>query len=277
MFGIKMVVHVADTVQSGVGLYASSCVARQCRGRQVLSVDEVSIPTLGDFVRTRRMRAEWRTQQELAERVPCAPGYLAAIEQNSKVPSEKILAKLAELLRLTETERRHLYLLADAALPVTDADISDVHLQTVLSAVEHPAAFWRHWRVIASNESFRVMWPGLSEAPNLLVWLLADPRAKRVTPNWESEVEVAVGRLRHYAAVAEHRLIAEDILATVRPYETFRYWWNSNVVYERRPDPRRRVWNPYGGDDGSGGETVVRLVDMQVRDSDLLMTLAIPG
>ncbi|NNH71313.1 helix-turn-helix domain-containing protein [Nocardia uniformis] len=240
-------------------------------------MEEVLIPTLGDFVRMRRTRAGWRTQQELAECIPCAPGYLAAIEQNSKVPSEKILAKLAELLRLTDSERRHLYLLAETTLPVAGADLSDVRLETVVSAIDYPAAFWRHWRVVASNEAFRTMWPGLSEATSLLVWLLADPWAKRVTPNWEWEVEVAVGQFRHYAAVAEHRPVAEDMLATLRPYATFRYWWATNVVYEYRPDPRRRVWNPYGGDDGSGAETLLRLVDMRVENSELLLTLAIPG
>ncbi|GAB4588772.1 helix-turn-helix domain-containing protein [Nocardia sp. IFM 10818] len=247
------------------------------RGLQVMGADEVSIPTLGDFVRTRRPRAGWRTQQELAERIPCAPGYLAAIEQNSKVPSEKILAKLAELLRLTESERRHLYLLAESTLPMAGEDLSDAHLTAVLSAIEHPAAFWKHWRVVASNDAFRRTWPGLSTAPSLLMWLFADPVAKRVTPNWEWEAEMAVGRFRHYAAVPRHHRVAEEILATLRPYATFRHWWSSNVVYERRPDPHRRVWDPYGGDDGAGAETLLRLVDMRVEDSELVLNLAIPG
>ncbi|MBF6238279.1 helix-turn-helix domain-containing protein [Nocardia otitidiscaviarum] len=239
-------------------------------------MEEVSMPTLGDFVRARRLSAGWRTQQELAECVPCAPGYLAAIEQNSKVPSEKILAKFSELLRLTESERRHMYLLAQVALPVASQELSEAHLAKTLSAFEYPAAFWKHWRVVAANDPFRTVWPGLSDAPNLLTWLLADPRSKRVTPNWEREVAVAVGRFRHYAAAPEHRGVAEETLTTLREFAVFRHWWGTNVVYDRRPEPRRRVWNPYGGEDGRGAETVLHLIDMRVAESDLRLTVGVP-
>ncbi|MFE3188769.1 helix-turn-helix transcriptional regulator [Nocardia sp. NPDC059240] len=210
---------------------------------QVGDAAEVEIPTLAAFLKQLRLRRGW-TQRVLAQQVYLGIGTVQKLEQGDKVGvGDRALTVLADAICDDEHERAHLRALAgrpDLTLgeAATAADIE--RLLDQLAAI--PAAWLVDWRIVVANATYRRLWTGLPEAESIAHWMFTDPRAQHVLPEWRYEAEVVVGLLRHYwAAEGGDGVTGAMVRELATASAEFREFWDSGVVYVRRPEGPRYV------------------------------------
>lgn len=190
---------------------------------------------LGDFLRSRReqvapaevglpsgprRRTPGLRRAELATLAGISVDYLVRLEQGRDTrPSTQVLAALARALRLDEADRTHLHQLATVsrgtelcARPGLARDVRPL-VRTVLDRLDPtPAHVVNHvGDLLAWNDGWdRLARPvGLLDgsAPNLVRFVLTDPRARDVYPDWadvaDEQVALLHGLRRGDAAVDE--------------------------------------------------------------------------
>jgi transcriptional regulator with XRE-family HTH domain len=211
---------------------------------------------LAQFLRSRRARvrpedvglpagARRRTpglrREEVARLADVGVSWYTWLEQGRDIHvSEPLLERLARALRLTPTERAHLFELAHgrpAARPaIAPAAVSDA-LQRVLDAYPFPALVsTRRWDVLAWNEPAVILYGDFGLLPigrrNGLWLMFMNPERRARMPGWEKDARRAVAGFRLDAGRAADRtefdaLAAE--LASVSP-EFARFWAEHDVV-----------------------------------------------
>ncbi|MTE11518.1 helix-turn-helix transcriptional regulator [Nocardia aurantiaca] len=210
-------------------------------------VVEVEMPTLAAFVKRLRHRRGW-TQRELAQHAHIGIGTVQKLEQGDKVSvGDRALSVLAEAVCDDEHERAHLRALAgrpDLGLGEVASAADMAALLDQLTSI--PAAWMVDWTIVAANDRYRQLFPGLAEAKSLPHWMFGDPRAKMVLPGWQFEATVMTGLLRHYSAVVPGGGVTGEIVRELMASSgDFRRLWDSGAVYVRRPDVDRRIWSPH--------------------------------
>ncbi|MDQ2902951.1 MAG: helix-turn-helix transcriptional regulator [Chloroflexota bacterium] len=199
--------------------------------RARLSPSEVGLPP-GFRRRTPGLRRE-----EVAQLANIGTAWYIWLEQGRDVhPSAPVLESLAQALRLTLNERRHLFLLAGQSLPAhafpTEERVSPV-LQQVISDL-HPNPVYvmgRRWDYLAWNNAaenvFAIAQPAPPHSNNLIWRLFTSPTSKACYPNWEqrargilAEFHVASAR---YPGDAWFEELVKD-LKEVSP--EFCQWWS---------------------------------------------------
>ncbi len=178
---------------------------------------------LADFLRTRRARLmpadvglppgiRRRTpglrREEVAQLASMGTSWYVWLEQGRDVhPSAQILDSVAQALRLTPNERRHLFLLAGQPLP-TQALPEEEHVhpalrQTLADLDPTPAyVMGRRWDYLAWNKAAEAIF-NVSETSSLYernrIWRLFTNPTMRERPNWEM---VARGTLAEFRATS---------------------------------------------------------------------------
>jgi PAS domain-containing protein len=155
--------------------------------------------------------------------------------------SEYVLDKLAEVLRLNEQEKRHLYRLAKGELPqVTPlADEPYPSLQTVLNSLgSTPGLVFNHrFDIVAWNRSAELVF-GLSEsrAPmgrNILWRLFADPSRMEFYEDWNKCSRCVVAYCRgSYARHIGDEEVSQFIRHLEARSEEFRRLWSEYEVFD---------------------------------------------
>ncbi|SRR5260221_5064428 len=159
---------------------------RQRRAR--LSPSDVGLPS-GIRRRTPGLRRE-----EVAQLANIGISWYVWLEQGRDVhPSEQVLESLAQALRLTLNERRHLFLLARQPLPSpvspSDESVSPA-LQQVLDNLDPTPAYvmGQRFDYLAWNKGADALF-SISEASSPyarnLVWRLFTSQTMRERPSWE--------------------------------------------------------------------------------------------
>ncbi|WP_067860171.1 helix-turn-helix domain-containing protein [Nocardia shimofusensis] len=158
-----------------------------------------------------RRRAPGLRRSELALLAGVSVEYLTRLEQGrDRRPSPEILAALADALRLTPSERVHLYRLTKTADPGFACVGSAPRVRTVRpfvrSVLDHldPAAaalFDRTGEVLACTDGYRrLMAPsGLFDEDNgghLAWYVFADARARELYPDWSEIADQWVATLK---------------------------------------------------------------------------------
>ncbi|UWE10330.1 helix-turn-helix domain-containing protein [Actinacidiphila bryophytorum] len=211
---------------------------------------------LGSFLRSRRekmnaasagvvdntrRRVKGLRREELALLAGLSPSYYARLEQGrDRHPSREILAALAGVLGLDDTERAYLWSLA-VPPSLAPAGNDAVPAQTVRPGVLHLMERWADLPafVVAPNRDVlagtplaaRVN-PAWSPGHNLIEFTFLDPRAQEVYPDWAEIALQAVAGLR--ATAATRRAELDGFVADMRKRsESFRGLWDSHDVYER--------------------------------------------
>ncbi|MDC0746775.1 helix-turn-helix transcriptional regulator [Polyangium mundeleinium] len=211
---------------------------------------------LAQFLRTRRARlrpadvglpegARRRTpglrREEVARLADVGVSWYTWLEQGRDIHvSEPLLERLALALRLSPTERAHLFDLAHgrpAARPTISPDAVSVILQRVLDAYPFPAlVFTSRWDILAWNEPAVILFGDLGALPveqrNGLWSMFMNPERRARMPGWEKDARRAVAGFRLDAARAADRtefdaLVAE--LSRVSP-EFARFWGEHDVA-----------------------------------------------
>lgn len=162
---------------------------------------------LGAFVRARReglrpeepgkrRRTPGLRREELAARAGIGVTWCAWIEQGREVrASAETLARLADGLKLTPAERNYLFELAGRrdpknpfSSPVIDAPAS---LTALVHALPYPAyGLDPAWNICCWNGAADRLFIGMIDdgPPNLLRFVVTNPVAKQMIPQWEKRV-----------------------------------------------------------------------------------------
>lgn len=157
--------------------------------RSLLSPNEVGLPS-GVRRRTPGLRRE-----EVAQLAHVGTSWYVWLEQGRNVhPSAHLLECLAQALRLTLNERRHLFLLAGQPLPPhafpVEESVSPALRQMIDDLGSTPAyVLGRRWDYLAwntvANTVFAISEASSPYACNLVWWLFTCPTRWELFPNWE--------------------------------------------------------------------------------------------
>jgi transcriptional regulator with XRE-family HTH domain len=209
---------------------------------------------LGEFLRDRRTklnaarlgynggrrRTPGLRREEVAQRAGVSTTWYTWLEQGrGGAPSAEVLDRLADALALTDTEREHLFLLAqNRPLQIRrhESEAVSPQLQRVLDAMEHSAAYIKtpEWDVIAWNRAAQVVFRDLIALPDdrrNLLRMVFSPRAQAVMTNWEGVAHFVVATFRTETAragISAHAQALIEELSVASP--EFRALWRSHDV-----------------------------------------------
>lgn len=193
-----------------------------------------------------RRRTPGLRREEVAVLADVGVSWYTWLEQGRDIHvSEPLLERLARALRLTPTERAHLFELAHgrpAARPTRSPHAVSDTLRRVIEAHPYPALVsTRRWDVLAWNEAAVAIYGDFGQLPierrNGLWSMFTNPDRRQRMPDWENAARRAVAGFRLDAARAADRaefdaLAAE--LASVSP--EFARFWGEHEVVEQVPE-----------------------------------------
>lgn len=191
-----MITHARTTKRENENLLGSYLKERRSR----LNPAAFDLPTA-------RRRTPGLRREEVAQRAHVSVTWYTWLEQGrGGAPSADMLDRLARALALEETEREHLYLLAQGRPPevktsALTAGVS-LHVQRVLDALESSPALVKDaaWNIVAWNEAAAAVlidYATLSPVErNVLRLVFCHPRLRAQMPDWEQTASFTVATFR---------------------------------------------------------------------------------
>jgi transcriptional regulator with XRE-family HTH domain len=182
-----------------------------------------------------RRRTPGLRREEVAQLANIGSSWYIWLEQGRDVhPSAQVLESLAQALKLTMNERRHLFLLAGQALPPqsfpAEESVSE-SLQQMLDDLDPTPAYvmGRRWDYLAWNKAADALFTisaGTSPHARNFVWRLFTSPTTRKSPRWEELARGALAEFRaasaRYPGDSSFEELIED-LKRVSP--EFCLWW----------------------------------------------------
>jgi transcriptional regulator with XRE-family HTH domain len=215
--------------------------------RQRLTPEQVGLPPHG------RRRTPGLRREEVAELANIGVSWYTSIEQGKDVhPSIQVLESLAKALKLSDDERRYLFLLSKS----DEMEESEVYKElsiglerTVFALEPNPAyVIDKYWDLLIWNRAaeFIFRFPsysaGINPKLNFLHQFLADPFKKEINSDWEEKAKIMIARFR--ADCARHPQDArlnEMIEKFKKESELFSLWWPRYEV--KNITDCHKLWN----------------------------------
>ncbi len=218
--------------------------------RAKIAPTEVGLPT-GTRRRTPGLRRE-----EVAQLAAIGTTWYTRLEQEWDIRVSPVaLEGIARALQLTPAERRHLFLLADQALPPHPPPLDEVVSPAIQRFIDSLSAMPAHvlgrrWDRVATNEAARRVftYPELPPYPRNFIWSLFMAPAQRTKyARWEAVAPQMLAQFRadsaRYPGDPWFTELIED-LRRVSP--EFRAWWSRHDV--RGPlDGPKEIFHPVVG------------------------------
>jgi transcriptional regulator with XRE-family HTH domain len=203
--------------------------------RARLSPSDVSLPA-GSRRRTPGLRRE-----EIAQLANIGTSWYVALEQGRNVqPSEQVLESLAQALRLTFAERRHLFLLAQPQASTKPGapprETVSTSLQQAVKALNpHPTyVIGRRWDLLIWNRAAELVFSFSDIAPphsRNFIWRSFTNRVLRMHRNWEKLAQSLIAQFRaDYARYPGDPWFGELIEDLKQNSEEFHLWWSRHDV-----------------------------------------------
>lgn len=243
--------------------------------RERLQPQEVGLPSAG------RRRTAGLRREELAQLCGVSPTWLTWLEQGRPVSaSAKLLAVLADVLRLTPAERHYLFSLAEKHDPHADAQQSEAStdLAAMVNAIRTPAyVLDREWNALAWNRAARLLFAGWldqrdgASPPNLLHFMFLSPAAPQLIRDWPDRAARLVAEFRADCGKhADQPPLAGLIAGLAERSSSFRQLWAAQHVVDRAGG-RRHFLHP------RDGELVYDQVTLHLaRQHDLKLVMLLP-
>jgi PAS domain-containing protein len=191
-----------------------------------------------------RRRTPGLRREEVARLADVGVSWYTWLEQGRDIHvSEPLLERLAAALRLSSSERAHLFELAHgrpAARREKAPSAVGEALQRILDAHPYPALVaTRRWDILGWNDAACILYGDLAslspEERNGLWSMFMNPERRAQMPNWEAAVRTAVAGFRGYAARAADRTEFDALVAKLsRVSPDFVRFWNEHHVLEVR-------------------------------------------
>ncbi|WP_061300092.1 helix-turn-helix transcriptional regulator [Herbidospora cretacea] len=227
---------------------------------------------VGEFLRARRdrltpeaaglpsdvrpRRVPGLRREEVAGLAGVSVDYYVKLERGlTRGVSRPVWEALARALRLDETERAHLYDLIAAETgvvlrrePLPRQRVAPGLLNLIASFDQVPAMVQgRRMDVLASNDLFKALYAGFT-GRNLARFILLDPAAKALYPEWPQVARSAVAVMRLYAGShsddPELTVLIDELS---RGSDLFRRIWGEHRV-DRHADGKKRFRHPVVGE-----------------------------
>src|SRR6266516_3071386 len=202
--------------------------------RSSLSPGEVGLPP-GLRRRTPGLRRE-----EVAQLANIGTSWYVWLEQGRDVhPSAQVLESLAQALRLTLNERRHLFLLAGQPLPPhasPSEESASPALQQILDDLNPTPAYavGRRWDYLAWNQAADRLFAISEASPRYgrnLVWRLFTSPTMRERPNWEQIARSTLAEFRTASARYPGDPWFENLIEDLKEVSPeFCQWWPHHNV-----------------------------------------------
>ncbi|WP_169091323.1 helix-turn-helix transcriptional regulator [Paenibacillus sp. PL91] len=221
--------------------------------RERLSPEEVGLPSYG------RRRTPGLRREEVAQLAHMGTSWYTSLEQDREVnPSAQVIDSLAEALKLSVDERRHLHILARAAEAneAEPAQEVSVGLERMLRALEPNPAFilGRSWDMLMWNRAAEIVFrlPAFAmeseQRPNWLRRFLTDSSLQTNNSDWEAKAQVMVARFRaDYAHFPQDERFWELTEEFIQNSELFRSYWPLHDV-QIAADCHKRWMDPSIGE-----------------------------
>lgn len=215
---------------------------------------------LGEFLRSRRERLDpaavglpggtnRRTpglrREEVAVLAGLGVSWLTRLEQGrANRVSAEVLDGLATALRLSGTERAHLFSLAGVRLAATAVDSSATpgHRRLVDALDPNPAYLLdHHWNLVVWNRSEQELFPLLESSgpnPNLLRLFLEHGELQDFIDDWPVEVERLTRQFRAHMALFPSDTLVELSIELRAKHKTFSDAWDRHDVAPLAPKIR---------------------------------------
>lgn len=213
------------TLQQSLGEFLRTTRAR-------LTPEQVGLPSRG-----RRRRTPGLRREEVAELANVGVSWYTSIEQGKDVhPSHQVLESLAAALRLSDDERRCLFLLSKSA----EMEESEIHKKisvglekTVFALDPNPAYIMDiYWDVLLWNHAAKFLFrfpsysADINPKPNILQQVLAASPKKENDSDWEAQAKIAIARFRaDCARYPRDARLNEMIKKLKQESEFFNSWW----------------------------------------------------
>ncbi|QUH02160.1 helix-turn-helix domain-containing protein [Saccharopolyspora erythraea] len=187
-----------------------------------------------------RRRVRGLRRAEVAQLAGISPEYYMRLEQGrSNRPSRSVVDALAEVFRLDEDEREHLYLIARSEVVARSGGAGGVDdgVQRLLESVDPVPAYVLNARldVLAWNRMAAALVMDFAELPagrrNLVWFAFCEDRARDFYVHWERMAMQGIAHLRAALGRApddpDTNALIEDISARSKQ---FRDWWSRHEV-----------------------------------------------
>jgi transcriptional regulator with XRE-family HTH domain len=208
-----------------------------------------SSPQAFGFPAGARRRTAGLRREEVAQLAGISPTWYTWLEQGREVNvSADVLARLAQALQLTRTERAYLFEMAgrrDSAASESPADDAPAALLASLDDIAIPAYIMgRHWDILGWNAAAAVLFSGWldqphSQRPNLLRFVFLEPVARSLLVDWDVRARRITAEFR---ADCRTRLdepalqkLVEDLTQASPEFAQF---WKQHDVLERQGGQR---------------------------------------
>lgn len=228
--------------------------------------DPIRRAELGRFLRTRRSairpeergltagprrRATGLLREEVAGLAGLSTTWYTFLEQGRPIhPSISTLAQVADVLGLSEDDRRYMATLAFGHLPgpPPETDEPAGGLAAAITAqfndCAHPFYVVNHYGEVIDWNGAAIRWytdfAGLPGRRSLMLWILTSPQARQRLGDWEHDARDMVARLRgQFAERPEDARMQAAVRELLAASPDFRLWWGEHRVLENRTRMRR--------------------------------------
>ncbi len=203
--------------------------------RKQLTPEEMGLPA------TSRRRTPGLRREEVAQLAAVGQTWYTWLEQGRNIQvSAQVMLGVSRALRLTDTERRHIFDLAQLQVPENlepPVFCTDVRLRSLVDGFKTLPAMVinQKWDILYSNRAMQDLCGCIEgkERPNALYNLLLDPVMKERLVNWESQAEAAIGLFRSQTAKFVgsewHAELVDDL---TNSSEEFKRLWSKQTVFK---------------------------------------------
>jgi transcriptional regulator with XRE-family HTH domain len=202
--------------------------------RERLSPADVNLPT------GKRRRTPGLRREEVAQLAFIGTTWYVALEQGRDIhPSGQVLDSLAQALKLTPAERRHLFLLAQpqtyASSPSPEEEIGSALKQAVFALDPHPAyVLGRRWDLLAWNWAAELVFDFSNIAPphsRNFVWRSFTSPVLRMHRRWDKLAQSLIAQFRADSAKYPGDNWFSELIEDLEQTSTeFSKWWAQHDV-----------------------------------------------
>ncbi len=204
-----------------------------------------------------RRRTPGLRREEVAQLANISTSWYVWLEQGRDVhPSLQVLESLAQALRLTLNERRHLFLLAGQALPPHARPVEESvspALQQLLDDLDPTPAYvmGRRLDYLAWNKAadgvFAISGTSSPNARNLIWRLFTNRTIRKHVPDWEQKVRGALAEFRTASARYSGDVWFEELIEELKQVSPeFCRWWPQHDASSSL-DGRKIMEHPVAG------------------------------